>query len=236
MDALKSGGYRVLPLREALSQYDQGARDVRLAALTFDDGYRNILDYAAPLLSSYGWRATVFAISGFVGGTNQWPGQASSIPPSKLLTWKDLSELDRFGWEIGAHTVTHPDLTDLDDRRLTDEILGSRAMLEDRLGREVTSFAYPMGRYDLRSLAMVRRHFRAACTTRMGVANATTDRCQLERVETWYFGRYGLARLLGTPLAGPYIGLCRRIRNLRSQDRRYWDVHELAWNSESDLE
>jgi peptidoglycan/xylan/chitin deacetylase (PgdA/CDA1 family) len=212
--ALAASGYTVLPLGEALQWLDGRAHtnSQRLAALTFDDGYASTADIARPLLDGYGWRATVFAISGFVGQDNRWPSQAAEIPAAPLLTWAQLGELSSAGWEIGAHTRTHPDLTRLSSDEIEAEVAGSQRDLRDRLARPVDLFAYPMGRVDGRVGTVVRRHYRAACTTRMGFATPASAPHALERLEMWYFAQPGLHRLFGTRLMRPYAALCRAAR------------------------
>jgi hypothetical protein len=217
VERLRGAGYAVLPLREAMAHLDARTSASRVAALTFDDGYRTVLEHAAPALDRYGWRATVFAVTSHTGGTNQWPGQGMTVPSARLLSWSDLGDLAGIGWEIGAHTRTHPDLRALDDEVLADEVRGSKAELEDRLGHEVMSFAYPLGSFDGRVLRIVRSHFAFGCTTAMGIVRASSDRHQLERVETWYFGRFGLQGLLASPLMEPYIRLCQHARAMRAR-------------------
>jgi peptidoglycan/xylan/chitin deacetylase (PgdA/CDA1 family) len=72
------------------------------------------------------------------------------------------------GIEIGAHTVTHPVLTTLDDKALSSEVSGSKQLMEDQIGDEVRMFCYPRGRYDSRVIGGVRgAGFLGARTTRM---------------------------------------------------------------------
>jgi len=210
---LRNAGYLVLPLGEALQADPRSAR--RIAALTFDDGYASVQETAAPVLARFGWRATIFVVSDYVGRDNQWPGQAAFVPPAGLLTWRQLQDFAAAGWEIGAHTRTHPDLTTLDPQGLEAEVGGSKRALEDRLGRAVDLFAYPSGKYDERVRAVVRRHFRAACTTDMGWASETSPLDALERIEMWDFARPGAYRLLGSRLMRPYVGAVRAARSLR---------------------
>lgn len=212
--ALERAGYTVLPLGEALE------RDERVVALTFDDGYAAVYEQALPLLASYGWRATVFAVSDYVGRDNAWPGQPPFVPPGRLLSWEALRELVSLGWEVGAHSRTHPDLTALGDDALADEILGGKARLEDQLGREVKVFAYPYGSEDQRVRARVAAVHTAACTTRMGIARRSGDRYALERLDMWYFSRPTTDRLLGSRWMGPYATLCRAARLGRANVRR----------------
>jgi peptidoglycan/xylan/chitin deacetylase (PgdA/CDA1 family) len=220
LERLHDAAYTVLPLGEALTEL-WSAGDAskslsrRLAALTFDDGYASVHQVAAPLLDRLGWRATIFAVSEYLGSNNRWPGQAEFVPSAQLLSWQQLGDLSRAGWEIGAHTRTHPDLTRLESPRLEDEIAGGKRQLEDRLGRCVELFAYPSGLYDERVRAIARRHFRAACTTDMGWASARSAPDALERIEMWDFGRPGAHHLLGSPLMRPYVALCRAARSRR---------------------
>lgn len=212
---LRDTGFTVLPLGEALA--DRSRR--RLAALTFDDGYASVCDVAAPLIAEYNWRATLFAVSGYIGSNNQWPGQAAFVPRAPLLTWGQLGDLSSGGWEIGAHTRTHPDLTRLSTDLIEAEVAGGKRDLEDRLGRAVDLFAYPSGRYDHRVRAVVRRYYRAACTTDMGWVSASSPADALERIEMWDFARPGADRLLGSRLMSPYIAACRAARMLSPRRR-----------------
>ena len=212
---LRDTGYAVLPLGEALAVSSAGQSRQPIAALTFDDGYASVYDVAAPLLARFGWRATLFAVSDYLGFDNQWPGQASFVPPAQLLSWPQLEELSHTGWEIGAHTRTHPDLTRLPTEHIEAEVVGGKHVLEDRLGRAVDLFAYPSGRYDQRVRSVVRGHFSAAVTTNMGWASEMSPRDALERIEMWDFARPGAYRLLGSKLMAPYLIACRAARRLR---------------------
>ena len=89
----------------------------------------------------------------------------------------------RAGWELDAHSLTHPDLTRLSPRRLTAEVAGSRRTLQRAFGPPVDFFAYPFGRQDARVRAAVRRAgFLGATTTLPRFATAHTDPFALGRV------------------------------------------------------
>ncbi len=217
LQRLRDAGCTVLPLSEALNR----AAAIELTgtypvALTFDDGYAAVLEHAAPLLASYGWRGTVFPITDYVGRSNCWPGQPSGIPTDHLLGWSELRELAAAGWEVGAHSRTHPDLTSLDDHGLAAELLGAKAILEDHLGLAVAAFAYPYGRYDRRVRSHVERTYSVACTTTMRIARGASDRYTLGRVDAWYFSRSLPARFLASPGMEPYVALCRVARSGRA--------------------
>jgi peptidoglycan/xylan/chitin deacetylase (PgdA/CDA1 family) len=213
---LRAGGYTVLPLREALDWLDRGGTD-RVAAMTFDDGYASVHVEALPRLEACGWRATVYAVSDYVGRTNDWPGQPSFVPRAPLMDWDALRALAQRGWEIGGHTRTHPDLRGLDDATLVDQLDGSKSELEQRLGVPVTTLAYPYGYHDGRARKAARRSYRAACSTRLRFVSENSDRWQLERLEMWYFAGRRSQALLASALMGPYVRLRALGRDLRGR-------------------
>lgn len=113
-----------------------------------------------------------------------------NLVPGRMLTPEMVVALDRSGIEIGAHTVTHPILTSLDDDSAWREIAASKEQLEAILGKPVRLFAYPNGKagkdYDARHVEMVRRAgFAAAFTTAVGAITARQDRYQLPRSRPW---------------------------------------------------
>ena len=123
----------------ALAQGLQAPQPLRVA-ITFDDGYRDNLHAAAPVLLRYRMPFTVFVCSGFVGRTS-----GNFLSPAEL---RELAALP--GASIGSHGATHTPLTQLDARALNEELLTSRRALEDITGRVVTSLSYPHGAVDRR--------------------------------------------------------------------------------------
>ncbi|HXA53406.1 MAG TPA: polysaccharide deacetylase family protein [Solirubrobacteraceae bacterium] len=112
------------------------------AAISFDDGMRNNLTVAQPILRSYGIAATVYVTIGFISATSPWVGARGD---NRMLSEPELRELAGAGWELGAHTLTHPDLSRLDYRSCRREIEASREALEQIGGVPVRTFAYPFG-------------------------------------------------------------------------------------------
>jgi peptidoglycan/xylan/chitin deacetylase (PgdA/CDA1 family) len=107
-----------------------------------------------------------------------------------MLTPDMVVSLDRNGIEIGAHTVTHPILTSLDNSSARAEIVGSKEYLENLLGKPVPLFAYPNGKvgvdYDASHISILRENgFAAAFTTAIGAITRTQDRFQLPRSRPW---------------------------------------------------
>ena len=100
------------------------------------------------------------------------------------MSWSQIRELDSVGVEIGSHTLTHPHLTRLGEKELKEELTTSRKILEDRLGKSVTSFAYPYGEYDKRVVeAVINSGYSCAFTTRHLYASSGSDVFQIPRFE-----------------------------------------------------
>jgi peptidoglycan/xylan/chitin deacetylase (PgdA/CDA1 family) len=156
---LRRLGYRsVSPV--AIADALRGGRSLppRAFAITFDDGYLDTLTVALPLLVEHGFRATCYLVAGTVGRTSEW------TDPAPLMDWEGARAWLAAGMEIGAHSMTHPDLRRLDDARLTEEVTGARRRLEDRLGIPIASFAYPFNLHDARTdAAVAAAGYRAAC-------------------------------------------------------------------------
>jgi peptidoglycan/xylan/chitin deacetylase (PgdA/CDA1 family) len=153
-------------LDDALDKLREGASG-RHVCVTFDDGYRDNLENAIPVLRDLAIPATIFVASGMIDGTAPvyWYDQ-----PPPLLTWSELREINDEGLvAIGAHSRTHRALPKLPDEEAWEEIAGSRGDLEKRLGRPVTSFAYPSGLYGEREVRMAREAgYRVAVTCEPG--------------------------------------------------------------------
>jgi peptidoglycan/xylan/chitin deacetylase (PgdA/CDA1 family) len=157
---LAEQGYRSARFTELV----RGDCPERAVALTFDDGFRSVLEHGLPVLSRHGFVGTLFVVTAYPGGggqldwprVNRWIGgpHEHELAP---ISWKDLRALAAAGWEIGSHTVSHPHLTGLDDRGLADELAGSRSACEQRLGIRCTSIAYPYGEVDRRVAVAARR-------------------------------------------------------------------------------
>lgn len=114
--------------------------------ITFDDGYRDFLTEALPLLQQYGFSAMVFLVAEAIGRTNEWDEvYGESVP---LLDWDDLRTLQQSGIELGAHATTHRPLTALSPTEITREGVRSRTLLQQALGRAPQAFAYPYGDTD----------------------------------------------------------------------------------------
>lgn len=143
-------------------------------AITFDDGYLSVYDHAYPALLERRMTATVYVVAGTIGGTNEWDRVAGD-QSEPMMTGSQIRDMAGHGFEIGSHTVTHPHLTDLTEAQLTRELADSKHRLEDVIGREVVSLAYPYGDYDDRVMAAtIAAGYRNAVSTRLGVVGGTS--------------------------------------------------------------
>lgn len=140
---LASQGLRGVSMGEIVQALREG-RTRGLVGLTFDDGYLGVLEHAIPELQRNDFTATMFIVSGQLGGTNAW--DAGPIWP--LLTADQVRQVAAAGMEIGSHTVTHTRLAGVTPDRLTTEVNESKSVLTDLLGHPVSGFAYPWGDMD----------------------------------------------------------------------------------------
>jgi peptidoglycan/xylan/chitin deacetylase (PgdA/CDA1 family) len=218
MARLREHGYRTVSLSEAVACLREGRTfPDRSLVITFDDGSRTVYDEAFPALRRYDMSATVFLSVGRPRGQSH---QGLSSDGGPLLTWQEIREMEVCGIEFGAHTLTHPDLTRLPVERIEEEVCGSKTIIEDALGTPVTCFAYPYGRYDARSYAIVRKHFVAACSDRLGLVTSGSDPYALERVDAYYLRSDWLLGLMLTRWFPWYV----RMRSVPRSVRRtvYW--------------
>jgi peptidoglycan/xylan/chitin deacetylase (PgdA/CDA1 family) len=180
MDLLARRGCRGVALRDVLDGPASPPGSERRAVLTFDDGYAGVLTRALPVLRARGFSATVFVVSAKLGGVNDWDGET---PGDALLTADGVRKLHAAGIEIGSHGATHRALPELSDAELAAEVEGSKAALEGVTGAPVTSFCYPYGAFDDRSVEAVRRAgYRAATVIRGGIPPDLSDPFRLKRV------------------------------------------------------
>ncbi|MEW2357924.1 polysaccharide deacetylase family protein [Spirillospora sp. NPDC029432] len=148
---LHSRGLRGVSVYELLRAHARG-RTRGLVGLTFDDGYADFATRAVPALVRYGFTATVFVVTGRIGAYNAW----DTGPPKALMTREQIRAVADFGMEVASHTVRHVSLPEASDDEVREELLGSRAELEEIVQRPIGGFAYPYGHATPRDAAAVR--------------------------------------------------------------------------------
>jgi peptidoglycan/xylan/chitin deacetylase (PgdA/CDA1 family) len=144
LTALRDGGWQ--PVDGAAFQRGlaepEGLPD-RAALITFDDGYRSVLEVALPWLERFGYPAVLFVPTDFVGRTNLF--DLESEPEEPLCDWDDLRDLVRRGVAVESHGASHRTFSELTPSERAVELEGSKAALEAELDRPVQLFAYPYG-------------------------------------------------------------------------------------------
>jgi len=184
MQALAEEGCVVL----TMAQVDVHLREKRpfprrAVAITFDDGFANVLTEAVPIMSEHGFAGTVYVITGMVGRRTRWTDQGVALPSLPLLTWPQLAELQERDFEIGAHSVMHGFLTQYPPDALRREVVESRDAIEHELGSSAGTFAYPQGDYSRRVVAsVISAGYAAAVTVDQGRATLHSDPFTLPRL------------------------------------------------------
>jgi peptidoglycan/xylan/chitin deacetylase (PgdA/CDA1 family) len=172
VDWLAANGYHAVTLAQLFAGWrGTGPLPSKPVVLTFDDGYLSDYTVALPALRPHGWPGVLDLAVKNLGSGDIQPWQVRALVAA--------------GWEIAAHTISHVDLTTLDDARLREETAGSRAELRRRFHVPVDFFCYPLGRYDQRVVAAVRAAgFRGATTENPGLGRPhdafTLDRVRID--------------------------------------------------------
>jgi peptidoglycan/xylan/chitin deacetylase (PgdA/CDA1 family) len=169
--ALKGAGWRTISTDALADAIEHGRRlPPRTFVITIDDGHDDGFDYAYPIISRYGFRATYYVVTGRLGTPT-------------YLDWAELQLLQDTGMEIGNHTIDHVELPLLTPAEILREVAGAQAAFEEHLDRAPTTFAYPFGRFDNTTIAAVQATgLRLAFTTRAGQLQTWSGRFTLPRV------------------------------------------------------
>ena len=166
--------YNPIPLKYAVEKIrGRLDRPLNAIAITFDDGYRNNLDFAYPIAKKYRIPITIFPNINCTAQKNN----------ANFLHWEDIIALHRGGVDFGSHTVSHPHLTTINEAELFREINNSKKILESRINEEVYSFSYPYGEFNYKVKDLVKQNgFSCALTTEYGINDFNTDLYELKRI------------------------------------------------------
>ncbi|GGL73936.1 hypothetical protein GCM10010129_17010 [Streptomyces fumigatiscleroticus] len=150
----------------------------RPVLLTFDDGFADLPGPTAEALAERSLPATAYLTTGAIS-----PGGRSLLPPAPMMTLDQAAELERYGMEIGSHTVTHAQLDTLSARALAHELRDSKAVLEDALGHPVRHLAYPHGYNSAKVRAMsARAGYETATAVRHALSSDRDERYRIARL------------------------------------------------------
>jgi len=153
-------------------------------AVTFDDGYQDNYENAYPVLRKYNVPATVFLATNFIG-TGEIPAWEEGYYTGEralMLSWEQVCEMSDGGISFGSHTLSHPFLTRIPRKQLEYELCRSREIIEQQIGKPVTTFAYPSGDFDSETKEAVREAgYCAAVSIRAGQNSPYDDVYALRR-------------------------------------------------------
>ena len=157
--------------------------------ITFDDGFVSNLIEAVPLMKKVGVQAINYLVADRLGQTSDWEAREGG-EADPLMDESQVREWLTAGHQIGAHTCTHPRLSQISEAEAKEEISASRKKLEDRFGVLIEHFAFPYGDYNQTTLELVREAgFKTACTMHRGINLPSTPRFELKRWTARYESR-----------------------------------------------
>ncbi|MGA2775287.1 MAG: polysaccharide deacetylase family protein [Candidatus Omnitrophota bacterium] len=159
--------YRLISEKEVVTFMERGKFPDYSVWVTFDDGWKDNYTNAFPILKKYNIPVTFFVTAGYVNKT-VIPDVVSEN--DIFMNWQEIKEVAECGISIGSHTISHRILSNLSDAELEKEIVGSKNEIEQRLGKSVISFAYPVGKKQHFSLdkcgsVLNKNNFKLAVTT-----------------------------------------------------------------------
>jgi len=188
MKFLREQGYRTVHLEEAWKLLAEDRRDSRYVVITFDDGYRDFLTAAYPIMAEFGHTAALFVPSGLI------QDERAHFQQRECLTWSEIRELHTNGIEIGSHSVTHRELKFLRTSELEAEVSDSKQTIEDKIGHSIRSFSYPYAFPESEAVfsqtlrELLEKHgYQNGVTTIIGSSSRDSDRFLLPRlpVNSW---------------------------------------------------
>lgn len=183
MKYLKEKNYNTLTLTEycqvLLANQSFPPRSV---VITFDDGFENNYSVAYPILKGFGFKATIFLATDYIGKECNWE-RTIDIPRLLMMSWEQVEEMSNNGIEFGSHGSAHLPLTSISLKECNDEVVKSKSSIEKRTNKEVQGFCYPYGAYNTDILRAVREAgYRYACSGFLGCRNEGQNLFLLQRM------------------------------------------------------
>lgn len=155
LQLIKGHGFTCLTISALVDAIDDGSLPERPLAITFDDGATDFAQNALPLLTRYAMPSTMYVPSAYVGRFVPWSEREPEVG-REIMCWDMLRSLEPDVVELGAHSVTHPQLDVVSGAQRRSEIRDAKTQLEDGLGRRIRTFAYPHGYHSAGARRLVR--------------------------------------------------------------------------------
>jgi len=150
LSTLKSYGYRTVTLMDVLANLDKGkALPAKPIIISMDDGYQNLYINAFPLAKKYGFKFTVFLVTGLIGDNeaarrlNEFDADVYGIPARQMLIWPEIQAMSKSGIEFQSHSWGHEIVTDISAEAITQTLKQSKSDIESKLGKSCVFIAWP---------------------------------------------------------------------------------------------
>ena len=134
--------------------------------VTFDDGYESVFLNALPILKQLNFNAICFIVTNKIGQYNSWDEGKTSFKKMKLMDHDQIIEWVDNGFELGSHSMSHLDLTTLNNKDKINQIVNSKKYLCDIFNININTCAYPFGSYDMETVILIKKYYDFAVTTK----------------------------------------------------------------------
>jgi peptidoglycan/xylan/chitin deacetylase (PgdA/CDA1 family) len=182
LSTLKSYGYKTVTLMDVLAYLDKGkALPAKPIIISMDDGYQNLYINAFPLAKKYGFKFTVFLVTGLIGDneaarrTNEFDADVYGIPARQMLIWPEIQAMSKSGIEFQSHTWGHEVVSDMDGAAIQTTLTQSKSDIESKLGKSCVFVAWPHDSFSDEAISLLAASgYRGALRAYGGVEDLST--------------------------------------------------------------
>ena len=159
MKYLRKNGYKTVTFDEI------NKSEKKQIIITFDDGYKDVINNALPILKKNNFKAICFFVTNFIGKNNHWDIKKKNYFKKEIMNLNDIENWISNGMHIGSHSHNHFDLTELSEKNLFNELEYSKKYLEDKFNTKDSMFCYPFGRVNKNVYSLTIKIYSKAVTT-----------------------------------------------------------------------